>query len=193
MQTSPRGIALIREFEGLSLTAYRDIAGVPTIGFGHIASVTEGDVAEKRTISEAEAESLLRGDLRSREAALNSWMITEGVELNQNEWDALISFIYNVGFKAFKGSTAARRLKDGDRIGAADALTWWNKATVRGELREVMGLTRRRAAEKELFLTPKREITAKTNTARAVPMKETSPLAPRLRCKIYDRSQLRKS
>jgi len=138
---------MLKRFEGLELEAYQDIAGIWTIGFGH----TGDDVQPGMKISGREAEDLLRRDLRPREDAVERLV---RVPLNQNEFDALVSFVYNVGIGAFEGSTARRRLNKGDRMGAADALTWWNKATVSGVLRPVTGLTRRRAAERALFLTP---------------------------------------
>jgi lysozyme len=141
------GIALIKRFEGLELEAYKDIAGIWTIGYGH----TGPDVQPGMRISEREAEELLKRDLRPREEAVEK---LASVSLNQNEFDALVSFIYNVGIEAFRKSTARRRLNANDRVGAAEALTWWNKATVGGVLREVRGLTRRRAAERALFLEP---------------------------------------
>ncbi len=147
MKTSARGIELIKQFEGLELEAYQDIAGIWTIGYGH----TGPDVEPGMRISEREAEALLRKDLTPRENAVSN---LTSVGLNQNEFDALVSFVYNVGIDAYRRSTARRRLNSGDRVGAADALTWWNKATVGGVLREVAGLTRRRAAERALFLTP---------------------------------------
>lgn len=147
MRTSESGIELIKRFEGLELEAYQDIAGIWTIGYGH----TGPDVEPGMKISERDAEELLRKDLRPREQAVDSAV---KVSLNQNEFDALVSFVYNVGAAAFRSSTALKRLNKGDRVGAADALTWWNKATVGGVLREVVGLTRRRAAERALFLTP---------------------------------------
>lgn len=147
MKTSENGIELLKRFEGLELEAYQDIAGIWTIGYGH----TGDDVQPGMKLSEREAEELLRRDLKPREQAVSSAV---KVSLNQNEFDALVSFVYNVGAAAFRGSTALKRLNRGDRVGAADALTWWNKATVGGVLREVLGLTRRRAAEKALFLTP---------------------------------------
>lgn len=147
MRTSPSGIELIKRFEGLELEAYQDIAGIWTIGYGH----TGPDVEPGMRISERDAEELLKRDLKPREQAVDGAV---KVSLNQNEFDALVSFVYNVGAAAFRGSTALKRLNRGDRIGAADALTWWNKATVGGVLREVLGLTRRRAAERALFLTP---------------------------------------
>lgn len=147
MRISESGIALLKRFEGLELEAYQDIAGVWTIGYGH----TGPDVQPGMRITEREAEALLRRDLKSRENAVDRLV---NVPLNQNEFDALVSFVYNVGAEAFRRSTALRRLNRGARLAAADALTWWNKATVNGVLREVLGLTRRRAAEKALFVTP---------------------------------------
>jgi len=147
VKISESGIELLKRFEGLELEAYQDIAGIWTIGYGH----TGPDVQPGMKISERDAEELLRRDLKPREQAVSAATKTS---LNQNEFDALVSFVYNVGANAFRGSTALKRLNRGDRVGAADALTWWNKATVGGVLREVMGLTRRRAAERALFLTP---------------------------------------
>lgn len=154
MKISRHGLALIKRFEGLSLKAYPDVAGVWTIGYGHTAGFKDGRFGPASVIAEEEAEALLREDLAPREDNLRLWAKTKGVRLNQNEFDALVSFIFNVGFAAFERSTAARRLAQGDRCGAAEALTRWNKATVNGEKVEVPGLTRRRAAEKALFLTP---------------------------------------
>jgi lysozyme len=147
MKTSETGVALIKRFEGLELQAYQDIAGIWTIGYGH----TGPDVKPGQKISEREAEDLLRRDLKPREEAV-ARLVT--VSLNQNEFDALVSFVYNVGIEAFRKSTARRRLNGSDRVGAAEALTWFNKATVGGVLRAVTGLTRRRAAERALFLEP---------------------------------------
>lgn len=146
MKISEAGIDLIKRFEGLELQSYQDIAGVWTIGYGHTETA-----GPNQKISEREAEELLRRDLGPRERAVEQ---LTSVSLNQNEFDALVSFIYNVGANAFKNSTARKRLNRNDRFGAAEALTWWNKATVNGVLREVLGLTRRRAAERALFLTP---------------------------------------
>lgn len=152
LKTAKDGIDLITEFEGLELEAYQDIAGVWTIGYGHTETAKPG-----MRISAREANELLLADLATREQRLNHWMRRHHVLLHQSEFDALMSFIYNVGFDAFQRSTAARRIRDGDMEGAADALTWWNKATVKGVLKEVRGLTRRRAAERELFLSAESE------------------------------------
>lgn len=146
MKISEAGIHLIKMFEGLELQSYQDIAGVWTIGYGHTETA-----GPNQKINEREAEELLRRDLGPRERAVEQLV---SVPLNQNEFDALVSFVFNVGADAFKNSTARKRLNRNDRMGAAEAITWWNKATVRGVLREVRGLTRRRAAERALFLTP---------------------------------------
>lgn len=147
MKTSANGVGMIKRFEGLELDAYQDIAGIWTIGYGH----TGPDVQPGMKISEHDAEELLKQDLRPAEDDVKRLV---RVALNQNEFDALISFVYNVGAGGFGKSTARRRLNSGDRVGAAEAITWWNKATVAGVLREVTGLTRRRAAERALFLEP---------------------------------------
>lgn len=172
MKISDNGIALIKRFEGLELESYQDIAGIWTIGYGHTETARAG-----QAITADEAEVLLRRDLASREAALRGWAIGYGVDLTQNEFDALVSFVYNVGVDGFRGSTAAKRLAHGDRVGAADALTWWNKATVNGVLREVLGLTRRRAAERALFLTPVAE-TSNNPDAASFRTHETTNIAP---------------
>ena len=146
MRTSENGIALIKRWEGLELESYQDIAGVWTIGYGHTETA-----GPNQKISEREAEELLKRDLEPRERAVGD---LTSVPLNQNEFDALVSFVYNVGVGAYRNSTARKRLNRGDRVGAAEALTWFNKATIGGVLREVNGLKRRRAAEQALFLTP---------------------------------------
>lgn len=146
MRLSDHGVNLIKEFEGLALAAYRDIAGVWTIGFGHTETA-----GPDQKISERAAIELLRADLHSRERAVDALI---SAPLNQNEFDALVSLVYNIGAADFERSTVRKRLNAGNRAGAAEAMTWWNKATVNGVLREVAGLTRRRNAERELFLTP---------------------------------------
>lgn len=151
MKTSPAGIDLIKRFEGCELEAYRDIAGIWTIGYGH----TGPDVVQGLVWTHEKAAAVLVADLGAREAQLGHWSFLWDVHFNENEFSALVSFIFNVGFDAFKGSTAARWLREGKpRERVAEALTWWNKATVNGVLREVTGLTRRRRAEAGLFLRP---------------------------------------
>lgn len=130
---------LIREFEGLELTAYTDIVGVWTIGYGHTKTAERGMV-----ITQKGAEALLRHDLDWVEKAINKGVKTP---LTQNQYDALASLIYNVGATAFSKSTILRRLNAEDYVGASSEFKRWNKAGGR----VVNGLTRRRKAEQELF------------------------------------------
>lgn len=140
MQISSNGIKLIQSFEGCELTAYRDPAGVLTIGWGHTKGVTEGE-----TITQTEANNLLKGDLKDFVDGVNSLV---KVNLNQNQFDALVSFAYNVGLSALESSTLLSLLNHGDYKGAANEFPKWNHAG--GEVLD--GLTKRRLAEQTLFL-----------------------------------------
>ena len=136
-----QGLALIKEFEGCQLEAYLCPAGVPTIGYGHTRSVELGQV-----ISKAEADALLREDLVSAEDAVD-WLVT--VSINDNRFSALVSFVFNVGTSAFEESTLLSLLNANAEMDiVANQLLRWNKA---GD-RELPGLTRRRQAERALFL-----------------------------------------
>ena len=134
-------VDLIKEFEGLSLTAYKDVAGVWTIGYGHTKTAKEG-----MRITNAGADLLLRSDLEWVEGVINN---SVRVPLNQNEYDALASLIYNIGGSAFKRSTLLLKLNNGaDRVDVANEFLRWNKAG--GKV--VKGLTNRRERERQLFL-----------------------------------------
>lgn len=139
MKTSQRGVDLIKTFEGLKLTAYLCPANVWTIGYGTTRGVQKG-----MTITAAEAERLLRADLAVFEAGVSKAV---KVPLEQHEFDALVSFAYNVGLGAFQKSTLLRLLNAGDKAGAAKQFDRWNKAG--GKV--LAGLTRRREAERKLF------------------------------------------
>lgn len=146
---SARGLAFVKRWEGFRAEAYRDIAGVATIGYGHTESFRDGRLAMGARIDEGEARALLREDLGARERRVRALVRPP---LNQNEFDALVSFEFNTGGLA--RSTALARLNRGDRLGAAEALTWWSKARINGALQRVDGLARRRVAEAALFLEP---------------------------------------
>lgn len=147
MKTSPRGVQFIKDWEGLELEAYQDVAGIWTIGYGHTLSAKPGLVWTPEI-----AEAALVRDLELREDAIVH-LVT--APLTQNRFDALVSLVYNIGVSAFRESTVLRRINRGDSDSAiAEAWLWWNKATVKGVLREVAGLTRRRQAEIALFLEP---------------------------------------
>jgi len=140
---SQRGLDLIKKFEGLRLTSYQCEAGVWTIGYGS----TGPDVGPNLTITEPEADALLRADVARFESYVNEQL---KVPVNQNEFDALVSFTFNVGGYAFKSSTLLALLNDNtDRaIVAAEFLRW---TKVRSKVSE--GLRIRREQEKALFLT----------------------------------------
>lgn len=135
----------LREFEGLELTAYQDVAGVWTIGYGH----TGPDVHKGLTITQDQAEELLYRDLAWVRKEIEQ---TVKVKLTICQEAAITGLIYNIGGAAWRKSTCLKRLNNGNPEGAAEALTWFNKARVGGELKVVPGLVRRREAERQLFL-----------------------------------------
>lgn len=142
--TGNGGIALIKQYEGLRLTTYKDAVGIPTIGYGHVEnSIPPGGT---RTITAEAAEQILREDLQRFEHDVNN-MLT--VEVTQNQFDALVSFAFNLGPANLKSSTLLRKVNSGDFNGAAEEFPKWNHAG--GQV--LAGLTARRNAEKNLFLS----------------------------------------
>lgn len=138
MRTSRAGIELIKRFEGCRLTAYKPIAAEQhyTIGYGHYGP----DVAPGMKITQAQAEAILAEDLKKYENAVDSTLLI----LNQNQFDALVSFSYNCGVGSLRSLTRRRTVNQ-----IADALLLYNK----GSGRVLPGLTRRRQAERALFLS----------------------------------------
>ena len=139
-QINARGLRLLKAFEGLRLEAYIDAVGVLTIGYGTTTGVSPG-----MRITEAQAESFLRRDLARFENAVSSLV---KVALNEDQFSALVTFTYNIGESAFAGSTLLGLLNQGAYQSAADQFMRWN----RGDRGELPGLTRRRQAERALFL-----------------------------------------
>ena len=141
MKTSPKGIALIKEFEGLRLRAYKCPGGVWTIGYGHTAGVKAGMV-----ITEAQAEDFLKEDLFSCENAVNN----QKLSINQNQFDALVSLIYNIGIGNFQKSTLLRkaRVNPNDNSIMDEFLKW-----VYSKGRVLPGLQRRRIREMKLYFS----------------------------------------
>jgi len=137
---SEKGFALTKSFEGLRLEAYRDCAGVWTVGYGH----TDPGVVEGMTVNDAEAEMLLLADLKDAVRCVNLG-VTVGV--SQSQFDALVDFCFNAGGGNFLHSTLLRKVNTGDFDGAAAQFGLWVHAG--GEV--VAGLVRRRKAEAELF------------------------------------------
>ena len=148
MKISEKGLSMIERFEGCLLKASNKLDGVWTIGYGQTGSYYGKRVRRGMTTTKAEAHAWLRDhSIKTYEDA-----VTQAVKvpLNQNQFDALVSFTYNVGVGALKQSTALRKLNAGDYAGAADALTMWMKC--KGKV--LAGLVRRRKEERALFLTP---------------------------------------
>jgi len=146
MQTSDKGIALIKEFEGCKLTAYQDSVGVWTIGYGWTQPVDGKQIRAGMVIKQEEADRLLKTGLVSYENDVSRLV---KVGLTQGQFDALVSFTYNLGARSLSTSTLLRKLNAGDYAGASDEFLRWNKAG--GKV--LNGLTRRREAERALFLS----------------------------------------
>lgn len=140
MRTSQRGLSLIKSFEGLRLQAYKDAVGVWTVGYGTTRGVKAG-----MSINKEQAERMLLNDVQRFEPEIER-LVT--VPLSQNQWDAMVSFTYNLGAANLESSTLLRKLNAGDYAAAADQFPRWNKAG--GKV--LVGLTRRREAERALFL-----------------------------------------
>lgn len=140
MKTDVNGLDFIKQFEGLSLQAYKCPADIWTIGYGHTADVSANDV-----ITEEDALFFLHQDVAESERAVNQHV---HVLLTQNQFDALVSFVFNLGVGSFRTSTLLKKLNVRDYDGAAQEFGRWVYAD--GKTRS--GLVRRRAAESALFL-----------------------------------------
>jgi len=146
MKISQNGLDLIKKFEGLKLDAYQDSVGVWTIGYGSTywpdgRRVKKGD----KLSGDAEAEQLLRDAVKTYEAGVNRAV---KVHMTQNQFDALVSFAFNLGVGALEKSTLVKKLNKIDLIPVANEFSRWTKAGGK----ELEGLRRRRSAERDLFL-----------------------------------------
>ena len=142
-QINDAGLQLIASSEGLRLSAYQDVAGIWTIGYGHIRGVGRG-----MTITEDQAMAFLREDLGQAEAAVDA--ATSSVETDDNQFAAMVSLCFNIGSGNFRTSSVLRQHLAGNP--AADAFLMWDKAHVDGGLQVVQGLLNRRQRERELYL-----------------------------------------
>jgi lysozyme len=140
MQYSKQGLTLTERFEGCDLNAYRDQVGVPTIGYGHTFEVFMG-----MTCTKEQAEAWLMSDIKLCEDFVNTHVIV--VPLNQNQFDALVDFCFNLGCNALKCSSLLRLLNKSDFEAAAKEFEKWDHAG--GNV--VAGLFKRRVAEEILF------------------------------------------
>ena len=144
MRISEQGVRLIKKFEGLRLTAYKCPTGYWTIGWGHTYGVKSG-----QKITKEQAEVYLKQDLVVAEDAVDKLVSTP---LNQGMYDALVSFVFNLGAVRFKNSTLLRRLNQGAYDLVPDEFLRWVYGTVDGKTQKLPGLVERRTAEKEMFL-----------------------------------------
>lgn len=142
MKISQDGIDLIKYFEGLAVTSYQDVVGVWTIGYGHTKTA-----APNQVISQFEAEELLREDVRDAELCVIESL---DVDIAQHQFDALVSFVYNLGCINYNKSTLLQLINKGKIIEAVDQFRRWSYAG--GKF--LRGLERRRLAEAKLFSLP---------------------------------------
>ncbi len=139
------GLAIIKRNEGCKLTAYQDVAGIWTIGFGSTPA------HPGQTITQAQANALLIADVAHACATVDG--LTHDVSTTDNQFSSMVSLTFNIGSTAFKGSSVLRYHRAMKYQAAADAFLRWNKSHVDGALVVVKGLTRRREQERELYLT----------------------------------------
>lgn len=137
------GLELVKSFEGLRLKVYLDPVNILTVGYGH----TGKELRLGQSITKEKAEELLKADLFSAESAVENCVVRK---INDNQFSALVSFAFNVGNGAMKNSTLVKLLNQGaPKEAVADQFLRWNKAGGKA----LPGLTRRRRAERELFLS----------------------------------------
>tara|TARA_Y100001937_G_scaffold125171_1_gene191418 strand:+ start:963 stop:1406 length:444 start_codon:yes stop_codon:yes gene_type:complete len=139
MNISQEGLSLIKKFEGCELEAYKCAAGVWTIGYGSTKGVKEGD-----SINQEDADKLLMAEMKEYEGYINNMV---EVNLEQNQFDSLVSWVFNLGPSNLKNSTLLKVLNSKDYQGVPAQIRRWNKAN--GKVLE--GLERRRLAESLLF------------------------------------------
>lgn len=178
IRTSPAGLHVIKSFEGCRLKAYRDVVGVWTIGYGHTEGVKEGD-----TLTQDEADALLPRALMRYEDAVRQACTTAP---NQNQFDALVSFAYNVGTEGMRKSTVIRCHNRGDHNAAARAFALWNKAG--GKVWP--GLVRRRAAEAALYLKPVPDDVSDPVEGPALPMPQAVDPEPHMATSTISRGSV---
>lgn len=150
-------VSLIKSFEALSLTPYKDLVGVWTIGWGTTyypngKKVTKADPA----ISRDQADYFLMHEITEKSAMLEQFISRIGLTLNDNEFGALVSFVYNCGIGPVVegGRSLNQALKSKNKAAIADTILIYNKGTFVGVKKTIKGLVRRRNAERQLFLTP---------------------------------------
>lgn len=142
MKTSEQGLERIQDLEGTRYVAYYDGGGVLTNGVGH----TGDDVFEGQRVGQAQVMAWLQEDVKDAEESVTKNVT---VPLTQNQFDALVSLVFNIGGGAFASSTLLRKLNDKDYEGAAKQFPRWNKDNGK----TISGLTKRRLLEQAVFNT----------------------------------------
>ena len=145
MKISPRGLELIKDFEGFSSTSYLDVVNIPTIGWGSTFYEDGTKVKLGDQISKTDALKLLEV-IANRDFADKIFPSIK-VKVSQSQFDAMVSLAYNIGVGAFLKSTLLKKVNAGDFIGASEEFLKWNKSGGK----ELLGLTRRRKREQDLF------------------------------------------
>ncbi|GJD58414.1 lysozyme [Methylobacterium dankookense] len=164
MTLSPIGTAVLIAREGRRLNAYRDTAGIWTIGIGHTSAAGPPAVRRGLSITAAECDAIFARDVEAYAAAVRAAL---AVALPPHSFDALVSVCFNIGPAAFARSTFLKRLNAGDLAGAREALLWWDEpAAIRG----------RRRAEADQLVTPYAEALPRP-TAEAAPIALAAPVA----------------
>jgi lysozyme len=150
MTPTEKAIDLIKRFEGCKLTAYKCPAGVWTIGYGTIRYSNGEKVKEGDVISSQKALQELTHEINKKAEGVTK--LTKSVLLSSNQFDALVSFAYNLGLGALEDSTLLKRVKaNPNDPDIRNQFMKWNKARVNGVLKELAGLTRRRKEEADLY------------------------------------------
>ena len=153
MKINQATVDLVKKWEGFKAKAYICPAGVLTVGYGttNRAGLPGVRITPETVVSEAQAAEWLRLGLEKFGAQIRPAITAP---INENEFGAFVSLAYNIGPKAFKGSSALRHFNAGDKAKAAAAIKLWNKATVNGKRQVLRGLVNRREDEVALFLRP---------------------------------------
>jgi lysozyme len=142
----------IEEHEGCKLTSYRDSAGIWTIGVGSILYEDGSHVKQGDTITQAQADKMLASEVSQKSHGIDAALA--GVHLNQNQYNALLSFAYNVGIGGLLSSTLLKKVKANPADPTIrDSFMVWDKAHVKGQLVEIEGLKNRRKAEADLYFS----------------------------------------
>ncbi len=153
----PATINLVKEHEGFRSSAYIDTSGLPVIGYGQ-SKINGQTVRMGQYISQTQADTALAQELHYVQRLV---LASVQVKLTPHQLGALTSLVYNAGTRVIKQSTLSRKLNAGDYQGAAQEFVRWNKANQGGMLVAMPGLTKRRVAEQNMFLTPYTAISSK--------------------------------